>query len=137
MQTIVFPWLVTVVLHEPARRVGIAQMSLMALSILFMMLGGAVADRATCGASSCAVTFSSRCRRCSSPPPSRRAGCPTRRSSPTPSPSARSAPSSLPARDAMLRSRVAGQDYGRAVAIMTATQFAAQPWVSPRPQPPA
>ena len=30
MQTIVFPWLVTVVLHEPAARVGIAQMSLMA-----------------------------------------------------------------------------------------------------------
>src|SRR5512145_922911 len=46
MQTIVFPWLVAVVLHEPATRVGIAQMSLSAPSILFMMLGGAVADRA-------------------------------------------------------------------------------------------
>ncbi|MGH7299596.1 MAG: hypothetical protein ACREK9_02430 [Candidatus Rokuibacteriota bacterium] len=28
MQTIVFRWLVTVVLHEPASRVGIAQMSI-------------------------------------------------------------------------------------------------------------
>ena len=48
MQTIVFPWLVTVVLHEPAARVGIAQMSLMAPSIFLMLLGGAVADRADC-----------------------------------------------------------------------------------------
>jgi MFS family permease len=48
MQTIVFPWLVTVVLHEPAARVGIAQMSLMAPAIFLMLLGGAVADRADC-----------------------------------------------------------------------------------------
>ena len=48
MQNIVFPWLVTVVLHEPASRVGVALMSLMAPSILFMLLGGAVADRADC-----------------------------------------------------------------------------------------
>ncbi|MGH7384219.1 MAG: MFS transporter, partial [Candidatus Rokuibacteriota bacterium] len=48
MQTIVFPWLVTVVLHEPASRVGVAQMSIMAPSLLFMLLGGAVADRADC-----------------------------------------------------------------------------------------
>jgi len=46
MQVILFPWLVTVVLHEPAARVGIAQMSLAAPSIVFMMLGGAMADRA-------------------------------------------------------------------------------------------
>src|SRR5262245_10841548 len=45
MQTFLFPWLVTVVLHEPAARVGIAQMSLMAPSIVFMVLGGAMADR--------------------------------------------------------------------------------------------
>jgi len=48
MQNIVFPWLVTVVLHESPSRVGVALMSLMAPSILFMLLGGAVADRADC-----------------------------------------------------------------------------------------
>jgi hypothetical protein len=48
MQTIVFPWLVTVVLHESPARLGIAQMSLMAPAILFTRLGGAVADRADC-----------------------------------------------------------------------------------------
>jgi len=37
MQTIVFPWLVTVVLHESPARLGIAQMSLMAPSILFVL----------------------------------------------------------------------------------------------------
>ena len=34
----------TQVLHEPAARVGIAQMSLMAPALLFMLLGGTVAD---------------------------------------------------------------------------------------------
>lgn len=48
MQMILFPWLVAVVLREPAARVGIAQMSLMAPAILFMLWGGAVADRADC-----------------------------------------------------------------------------------------
>ena len=48
LQMIVFPWLVTVVLHEPPARVGLAQMSLMAPAILFMLLGGAIADRADC-----------------------------------------------------------------------------------------
>ena len=48
IQTIVFPWLVAVVLKEPAQRVGIAQMAMMAPAIVFMLLGGAVADRADC-----------------------------------------------------------------------------------------
>jgi len=48
IQTIVFPWLVAVVLEAPAQRVGIAQMAVMAPAIGFMLLGGAVADRADC-----------------------------------------------------------------------------------------
>jgi MFS family permease len=48
MQMIVFPWLVAVVLEEPAQRVGLAQMAVMAPSMLFMLYGGAVADRADC-----------------------------------------------------------------------------------------
>jgi MFS family permease len=48
IQTIVFPWLVAVVLGAPAQRVGIAQMVMMAPAIVFMLLGGAVADRADC-----------------------------------------------------------------------------------------
>src|SRR5882724_4724970 len=48
IQMILFPWLVAVVLNEPAQRVGIAQMAVMAPAILFMLYGGAVADRADC-----------------------------------------------------------------------------------------
>jgi MFS family permease len=48
IQVIVFPWLVAVVLQEPAQRVGIAQMAMMAPAIAFMLLGGAVADRGDC-----------------------------------------------------------------------------------------
>ena len=48
MQMIVFPWLVAVVLNEPAQRVGIAQMAVMAPALLFMLFGGSVADRADC-----------------------------------------------------------------------------------------
>ena len=44
IQFVIFPFLVTQVLHEPAARVGIAQMSLMAPALLFMLLGGTVAD---------------------------------------------------------------------------------------------
>ncbi|HEX7777442.1 MAG TPA: MFS transporter [Parvibaculum sp.] len=44
IQFVLFPYLVTNVLHESAAKVGIAQMSLMAPSILFMLLGGATAD---------------------------------------------------------------------------------------------
>jgi len=125
MQTIVFPWLVTVVLHEPAARVGIAQMSLMAPSIFLMLLGGALADRADCrrllvrgqlvaalpplllgvaiaqgwlaygGLIAYALAVGT-------------AGAFV-----------------MPARDAML-TRVAEGALGRAVAVMTATQFAAQ-----------
>jgi MFS family permease len=48
IQMIVFPWLVAVVLREPAQRVGIAQMAVMAPAMLFMLFGGTVADRADC-----------------------------------------------------------------------------------------
>jgi MFS family permease len=125
MQIIVFPWLVTVVLHEPAARVGIAQMSLMAPAIFLMLLGGAVADRADCrrllvrghlvvavpplllgaaiaggglsygGLIAYALAVGT-------------AGAFV-----------------MPARDAML-TRVAVGGLGRAVAVMTAVQFAAQ-----------
>ncbi|HEY4345444.1 MAG TPA: MFS transporter [Parvibaculum sp.] len=44
IQFVIFPFLVTQVLHEPAARLGIAQMSLMAPSLLFMLLGGTTAD---------------------------------------------------------------------------------------------
>lgn len=44
IQFVIFPFLVTQVLHEPAARVGIAQMSLMIPSLLFMLLGGTIAD---------------------------------------------------------------------------------------------
>jgi MFS family permease len=44
LQMVLFPWLVAVVLKAPAHLVGIAQMALMAPSILFILLGGAVAD---------------------------------------------------------------------------------------------
>ena len=49
IQMLVFPWLVAVVLREPAQRVGIAQMAMLAPAIVFMLLGGAVADRADHG----------------------------------------------------------------------------------------
>lgn len=44
IQFVIFPFLVTQVLHEPAARVGIAQMSLMLPALFFMLLGGTVAD---------------------------------------------------------------------------------------------
>ena len=45
IQMVLFPWLVAVLLHEPAQRVGIAQMS-GALPALFLILfGGVVGDR--------------------------------------------------------------------------------------------
>lgn len=46
MQMTLFPWLVAVALREPASRVGIAWTAMMAPAIVFMLLGGAVADRA-------------------------------------------------------------------------------------------
>jgi len=45
LQFVLFPYLVAIVLHETPARVGIAQMSLSAPAILFMLLGGATADR--------------------------------------------------------------------------------------------
>jgi MFS family permease len=125
MQTIVFPWLVTVVLHEPPARVGIAQMSLMAPSILFMMLGGAVADRTDVrhllvrGHLLVAV-----------PPLLLAAAIAQGWLSYSALIAYALAVGTLgafvmPARDSML-GRVAGENLGRAVAIMTATQFAAQ-----------
>ena len=45
VQGVLFPWLVAVVLHMDAFAVGIAQVALMAPSLLFLPLGGLVADR--------------------------------------------------------------------------------------------
>ena len=44
IQFVIFPYLVAQVLQESAARVGIAQMSLMAPALFFMLLGGTVAD---------------------------------------------------------------------------------------------
>lgn len=48
MQWVLFAWLVAAVLRQPPDRVGLAQMSVTAPAILFVLLGGAVADRADC-----------------------------------------------------------------------------------------
>jgi len=45
LQFILFPYLVANVLQETPARIGIAQMSLSAPALLFMLLGGATADR--------------------------------------------------------------------------------------------
>ncbi|MBI1261350.1 MAG: MFS transporter [Rhizobiales bacterium] len=45
IQFVLFPYLVANVLEESAAKVGIAQMSLMVPSLLFMLLGGATADQ--------------------------------------------------------------------------------------------
>lgn len=45
IQMVLFPWLVAVVLHMDAFAVGVAQMAMMAPSLLFLPLGGLVADR--------------------------------------------------------------------------------------------
>lgn len=45
VQMVLFPWLVAVVLHMDAFAVGIAQAAIMAPSLLFLPLGGLVADR--------------------------------------------------------------------------------------------
>ncbi|MGV8996344.1 MAG: MFS transporter [Parvibaculaceae bacterium] len=44
IQFVLFPYLATELLHETAARVGIAQMSLMAPALLFILLGGTIAD---------------------------------------------------------------------------------------------
>lgn len=48
MATILFPWLIAVVLHEPPERLGLAQLALMGPATAFLLFGGAVADRADC-----------------------------------------------------------------------------------------
>ena len=45
IQTVLFSWLVTIVLRMDAFAVGIAQVALMAPSLVFLPLGGLVADR--------------------------------------------------------------------------------------------
>ncbi|TAJ38434.1 MAG: MFS transporter [Reyranella sp.] len=45
IQMVLFPWLVAVVLHMDAFAVGVAQAAIMAPSLLFLPLGGLVADR--------------------------------------------------------------------------------------------
>ena len=45
VQMVLFPWLVAVVLHMDAFAVGVAQAALMAPSLLFLPLGGLIADR--------------------------------------------------------------------------------------------
>ena len=125
MQTIVFPWLVTVVLHEPAARVGIAQMSLMAPSIFLMLLGGAVADRADCR------RLLVRGHLVAALPPlllgAAIAGGGLAYGGLIAYALAVGTAGAfvMPARDAML-TRVAAGGLGCAVAVMTATQFAAQ-----------
>jgi MFS family permease len=125
MQTIVFPWLVTVVLHEPAARIGIAQMSLMAPSIFLMLLGGAVADRADCR------RLLVRGHLVAAVPPlllgAAIAGGGLAYGGLIVYALAVGTAGAfvMPARDAML-TRVAEGGLGRAVAVMTATQFAAQ-----------
>ncbi len=44
LQIVIFPWLVVGVLHEPADRVGLAQMAVMLPNLLFILLGGAISD---------------------------------------------------------------------------------------------
>ena len=45
MQSVVFAWLVTILLREPAERVGYAQMSILLPGMLLILLAGAIADR--------------------------------------------------------------------------------------------
>jgi len=45
MQNVLFSWLVVGVLHAEAKWVGIAQSALMLPSVVFLLLGGAIADR--------------------------------------------------------------------------------------------
>src|SRR5690606_7027481 len=46
IQGVLFPWIITVVLHESSDRVGIAQMFSMLPMLLLGLFGGAAADRA-------------------------------------------------------------------------------------------
>ncbi|RLA49649.1 MAG: MFS transporter [Gammaproteobacteria bacterium] len=44
LQAVIFPWLVVGVLHEPADRVGFAQMAVMLPNLIFILVGGALSD---------------------------------------------------------------------------------------------
>jgi len=44
LQVVIFPWLVVGVLHEPADRVGLAQMAVMLPNLLLILWGGALSD---------------------------------------------------------------------------------------------
>ena len=50
MASILMPWLVAVVLHESPSRLGVAQLALMGPWTVFLLFGGAIADRADCRA---------------------------------------------------------------------------------------
>lgn len=125
MQNIVFTWLVTVVLHEPPARVGIAQMALMAPAIFLMLFGGAVADRADCRRLLIRGHFVAAL-------PPLLLGVAVAQGWTTYGVLIAYALAGgvagafvIPARDAMLV-RVAAGGLGRAVAVMTAVQFGAQ-----------
>jgi MFS family permease len=45
LQSVVFAWLVTMLLREPAERVGLAQMTILLPGMLLILLAGAIADR--------------------------------------------------------------------------------------------
>ena len=45
IQGVIFPWIITIVLHESSARVGIAQMMMMLPMLIFTLFGGALADR--------------------------------------------------------------------------------------------
>src|SRR5215510_9366347 len=48
MGSVLFPWLIAVVLHETPQRLGLAQLALMGPSVALLLFGGALADRADC-----------------------------------------------------------------------------------------
>jgi MFS family permease len=45
IQGVIFPWIITIELHESSARVGIAQMMMMLPMLVFTLFGGALADR--------------------------------------------------------------------------------------------
>ncbi len=45
IQTVIFAWLVTILLHESADRVGFAQMCFLAPGLLLILIGGSLADQ--------------------------------------------------------------------------------------------
>src|SRR5262245_34644355 len=45
MATVIYPWLVVVLLHEPADRVGVAQMAAQLPALVFILFGGVFGDR--------------------------------------------------------------------------------------------